>query len=225
MANEKTYLMATMANSETIIDTASLLQPGFDPFIRKNAEAFLESGFKIIISRAVRMELIKLISSSNMIKASLALHASTIIAEYKDIFIIEPGHVSDEEAFKAFADRAILSRLTSNSGDSSQLLITNDKKLAKDAFNINNLDSCRSHKVKVCFLNDEGQLCRCGCTLPQSTEESDDVPSDNQSPIIQEGSEAEICENAPANGSSTISNIIIGSSLFSLGVVVGKILL
>lgn len=225
MANDNTYLKATMANSETIIDTASLMEPGFESFMRKNAETLLASGFKIIISRDVRMELIKLISGSNMIKASLALHASNVIAEYKDIFIIEPGHVSDEEAFKAFADRAILSRLTSNSGDTSQLLITNDKNLARDAFNINNLGSCRSHRIKVCYLNNNGNLCRCDCTIPPSTEDPDAVSDEELSSNIKEGAADDIRDNDSSDGPSMISNVIIGSSLFSLGIIVGKFLL
>ena len=160
-----------------------------------------------------------------MIKASLALHASNVIAEYKDIFIIEPGHVSDEEAFKAFADRAILSRLTSNSGDTSQLLITNDKNLARDAFNINNLGSCRSHRIKVCYLNNDGNLCRCECTIPPSTEEPGAVSDEEPSSNIKEGAADDIRDNDSSDGPSMISNVIIGSSLFSLGIVVGKFLL
>ena len=225
MANENTYLKATMSNSETIIDTASLLQPGFEPFIRKNAETLLASGFKIIISRDVRMELIKLISSSNPVKAALAFHASTVIADYKDIFCVEPGHVSDEDIYKAFADRAILSRLTSNSGEISQLLITNDKNLARDAFNINHLDSCRSHKVKVCYLNDDGNLCRCSCTIPSSADEPSPVPEESSSADMREDTVGTAGDDEPSNGTSMISSIIIGSSFFSLGVVVGKFLL
>lgn len=217
MTKENTYLKTAMSNSETIIDTASLMQPGFESFMQKNAETLRASGFKIIISRDVRMELIKHMSSSDPEKAALAFHASTVVAEYKDIFCVEPGHVSDEEAFKAFADRAILSRLTTNSGTTSQLLITNDKRLARDAFNINHLDSCRSHRIKVCYLNDEGSLCRCECTIPQNTEDPGAVLSDVQSDSIS--------NTVPSDGPSAISNVIIGGSLFSLGIVVGKFLL
>ena len=62
------------------------------------------------------------------------------------------------DAEKAFADSELLSRLTKEKTEFSQLLITNDKKLSVDAYSLNNLNSCLGKKISVCYISKNGLL-------------------------------------------------------------------
>ena len=54
---------------------------------------------------------------------------------------------------KAFADAKLLTELTENKSERKQLSITNDKKPGQDAYDLNNLESCKGHQINVCFIN------------------------------------------------------------------------
>lgn len=59
---------------------------------------------------------------------------------------------------KVFADKELLATIMNNRSSRSQMLITNDKNLAIDAYKINNLKSVNGGVVYVCYIDEEGEL-------------------------------------------------------------------
>ena len=62
----------------------------------------------------------------------------------------------------------MLSELTVNKIEYGQLLITNDKKLSRDAYGLNNQESCKGHRIMVCYVNRAGELQMCECVKEAS---------------------------------------------------------
>jgi rRNA-processing protein FCF1 len=141
------------------IDTASLMNSNnLRHFLTNYKKDFYESRKMIIVSEAVCQELLRHINSANGDKANKAMHALNIIREYNNIFILEQSDFSPEEIQHAFADQELLVRLTKERRSKRQLLITNDRSLSKDAYDLNMLQSCRGKEISVCYVNYYGFL-------------------------------------------------------------------
>lgn len=225
MENNNLYLEKMITDSEVTIDTASILNPGFGSFVSRNAELLRGAGAKIFIPKEVRMEFIRHFSSPNAEQAHCANIALETLSEYSDIFFVEPGTINDEDVMKAFADRVILSELNVKRGTASQLLITNDKSLASDAYQLNNQLSCKGHRVKVCYLDDFGNLCRCACTKEEAiwanTKAEDKKASESEQLPSIEKPQVKECNNT-SDGYLIVSGLIAS---FSVGIAIGKFIL
>lgn len=84
----------------------------------------------------------------------------------KAIFQVENAPLTEEEIAHAFADAQLLAELTLHRSDYNQLLITNDRKLICDAYDLNQQRSCKGRKVLVCYINWCGELQCCDCARP-----------------------------------------------------------
>lgn len=149
-------------NGVIIMDTASLMEDSrlsymvelYRPLLIKNRQS-------IIIPGVVCQELVRHLTSENEEKKRKANEALKIIRNNGDIFTVESAEYTSDEIRKAFADREILLRLTNIRATRRQLLITNDRKLSRDAYNLNQIESCRGKEVFVYYLANNGNLCEC----------------------------------------------------------------
>lgn len=163
------YTEKTLASVQRIlVDTSTLMTPGFQRFISNNKELLIAGNQKIIVPKAVYTELARHMGSEDSDKCERAMSAIDLMALNKDIFHVESVPLSEYEIAHAFADAQLLSELTLHRSDCSQLLITNDRKLSCDAFDLNQQQSCKGRKVLVCYINWCGELQCCDCARPSA---------------------------------------------------------
>lgn len=146
-----------------IVDTSTLMTRGFRQFVCSNKERIFADGKKMIVPKAVYAELARHIDSEDESKSKNAMAAVELMTLNRDIFQVENTPLTDEEVAHAFADTQLLSELTLHRSDYNQLLITNDRKLSCDAFDLNQQQSCKGRKVLVCYINWCGELHCCDC--------------------------------------------------------------
>lgn len=149
-----------------LVDTSTLMTPGFQRFIRNNKQHLLGIGKAIIVPKAVYTELARHMESDDAEKVELAMSAVELMALNKDVFQVESTKLTEEEIAHAFADAQLLSELTLHRSDYNQLLITNDRRLSCDAFDLNQQQSCKGRRVLVCYINWYGELQCCECARP-----------------------------------------------------------
>lgn len=214
------YISMMVSSNEAIyIDTASLMDENLEQFIY-NAEGVLQSQQrKIIVPRAVCLELTRHLGSQNSEKKEKAVRALALLADHADIFEIRNQDIREEEALKAFADSELLAELTLNRTSCGQLLITNDRRLSEDAYKLNEQASCRGHKVMVCFINRFGQLHKCECTKEQfvstHSEESPALCSISNAPEYSASTqEQSVVQSVPQ---FKISQVLIPIGTFAAG--------
>jgi len=146
-------------NDLIYIDTASLMNPiNLHHFLANYEEDFTSSQKMIIVSEAVCQELLRHINSNNEDKADKAIQALNLIRENNNIFSLEQSNFSPEEIQHAFADQELLVRLSMERRFKRQLLITNDRSLSKDAYDLNMFQSCKGKKISICYVNYYGYL-------------------------------------------------------------------
>lgn len=164
MRNEDYINTLMRVNKKIYIDTASLMDvEGLELFIVKVEKTLLTNSRKITVPRSVCLELTRHLGSNYTGKREKALKVMELLNEHKDLFNLENDNLDDSEILKAFADSEILAELTIKKMDCGQLLITNDRNLSKDAFDLNSLASCRGYQIMVCFINRFGELHKCEC--------------------------------------------------------------
>ena len=146
------------------LDTSVLMDPEMlRPFLENSKHLFLEQGKTIIITPAVRAELVRHLDSKDEAKREKAEEAAGILADFQNLFQAPGGKLDDDEVEKAFADAELLALLMLNRRGHRQLLIANDRKLTADAFGLNRQLSCNGAKISVCHLNRYGNLQVCDC--------------------------------------------------------------
>lgn len=161
------YIEKILSSVERIIvDTSTLMTKGFQQFIINNQERLLAGEKKIIVPKAVYSELARHVESANPEKSGLAMAAVELLALNKEIFQVENAPLTEEEIAHAFADAQLLADLTLHRSDCNQLLITNDRKLSCDAYDLNQQQSCKGRRVLVCYINGGGELQCCDCARP-----------------------------------------------------------
>ena len=158
-------------NDDIIIDTCSLMNhSSFSLFLKSNADKFRELDKNIVIPYAVYCELAEQMNSTDMAKRDSAEKAFMLLKDYVDIISVEDYCLDEEEKTKAFADAELLARLTKNRTNRKQLLISNDKRLTSDAYNLNRSESCFGNDVWVSYLSESGKLKTCDCVYKKSGE-------------------------------------------------------
>lgn len=220
------YIRTMISSNEAIyIDTASLMDvENLELFIDNAEWVLLDEHRKIIVPRAVCLELTRHLGSQNLVKRDKAIRVLEMLGSHGDIFEVHNEDLREEEALKAFADSELLAELTLNRTACGQLLITNDRRLSEDAYKLNEQASCRGHKVMVCFINRFGELRKCECARAQSiaarceeTPISEAIASSPESPTIIE--ERPACQPAPR---FKISQVLIPVSTFAAGFITCK---
>lgn len=157
------YTLSQIATADKIyIDTSALMNSEeLEILVKRIRIPLMQDEKKILVSRAVCLELARHLESVDDRKQQLALQAFEVLSANQEVFELENRDLSSQEVFKAFADAELLVTLTEKRSDYKQLLITNDKKLGHDAYDLNNLESCRGHQVRVCYINRAGELHAC----------------------------------------------------------------
>ncbi len=162
--NNTKYVERMVNNADRIlVDTSTLMRPGFCKFINDNKELFLNEGKRIIVPKSVYTELARLLQSDDEEKVNQAVEAIALLKNNEIIFQVAKSTLTDEEISIAFADPELLSDLTLHKQKYSQLLITNDQKLGSDAYDLNQQESCKGRRVYVCYITKFGELQRCEC--------------------------------------------------------------
>jgi rRNA-processing protein FCF1 len=173
------YTEKTIASVDKIlVDTSTLMTFSFQQFIRTNKALLISYQKKIVVPKAVYTELARHVESSDPEKSKLAMESIELLTLNMEIFQIEDMSLTAEEVAHAFADAELLSELTLHRSDYSQLLITNDRRLSCDAFDLNQLESCRGRKIFVCYINWCGELQCCECARPSALKSPKDADDD-----------------------------------------------
>ena len=168
MTNIEYIQKMALVNDYIYVDTSALMDADWLRLFSEKAEpVFKAAGKCITIPPAVRSELIRHLDSPDFEKRSRAETAITILAQHKELFQATGGQLDDEEIAKAFADMELLATLMMNRRGNRQLLIANDRSLSKDAYDLNEQQSCQGGRISVCYINRFGELQMCDCvTLP-----------------------------------------------------------
>ena len=168
------YIKTVIENNDLIyIDTATLMEVEWmNLFVCNCKEILIEEKKRIIVPKAVCLELAKHIESADARKSHAALEAIGILSQNPNLFDVQNKAMTEQELVKVFADCQILSELTLNKRDGGQLLITNDRKLSRDAYNLNELESYKGYRIMVCYLNKYGELHMCQCVKDTIFKES-----------------------------------------------------
>ncbi len=140
-------------------DSCSLMKfKRFEKFLRQYQDTLNKARKKVVIPKDVYMELQKLQDSSDPYKANMADCTLRMVNRNLDLLEIECQEATYDEIRRAFADTALLSRIALLVKKNSQLLITEDKKLTRDAIRFNSLECCKGKIITVCHVNQEGLL-------------------------------------------------------------------
>ena len=155
--------MATV-NDYIYIDTSALMDTDWLRLFSEKAEPLFKAvGKCITIPPAVRSELIRHLDSYDLEKRNRAQTVVNILSEHKELYQATGGQLDDEKIAKAFADSELLAMLTLNRRGCRQLLIANDRNLSKDAYDLNEQQSCQGGRISVCYINRFGELQMCDC--------------------------------------------------------------
>ncbi len=221
MTNKEYIFQMIRANARIYIDTASLMDSEeLGTFLGNAADLLREEGKAIIVTAAVRSELAKHLQSQNKVKQALAIEASALMRQYEDVFCIEGGVLDDQDVMKAFADAELLAELTINKAGGSQLLITNDKKLSKDAYVLNEQESCRGRKIMVCYINKNGELMRCQCANERNSTDTLKT-SENMDFLNKEKEKERLSAKVSIKEESNVEKFLIPIGTFLLGIAFG----
>ena len=137
------------------IDTSTLMNyESLKLFLDRNRSC----GLRIIMTRAVRLELAKHIDVGIPEKANRSLECIRIMDEHPGLIVLEGGVLSEDLMYSTHADREILAMLTRDKDRYRQLLITNDSDLAADALTLNRQLSCPGMEVSVRRINRFGEM-------------------------------------------------------------------
>jgi len=200
-------------NEVIIIDTSATMDyEGFKKLVDQIELPLIEINKKIFVPKVVWMELMRHLNSNNEEKVVKARNAIGIINEHPNIFLLEDENLDYEKMVKAFADAELLSDLIKNKAMYNQLLITNDKKLSIDAFNLNNQESCKGRRIYVCYISSSGDLQACECTHNNKA---------TQEPTIEKTS-IDVNALVSEKKESMFTKVGILIVVFVAGVVIGK---
>ena len=188
MTNQE-YLQRVIKSSDRIyIDTATLMESEWMKLFLLNCKEILRNeDKKIIVHKAVCLELARLLETKEVRKVKDALAVIEILLQYQDIFEVQNDEMTEQEVYSAFADGQLLSELTINKREGRQLLITNDRKLSRDAFNLNDQESYKGYRILVCYLNKYGELNKCQCVKEQvfqGEQDEDDIRQTKDSIVV-----------------------------------------
>ena len=114
--NSQEYLINMLQSNKRIyIDTATLMEVEWmKAFIENYEEILLEFERKIIVPKAVCLELAKHMESGNERKSKAALETIGILSHNQGIFEVRNEAITEGEIAKVLADCQLLTELTIN---------------------------------------------------------------------------------------------------------------
>ncbi len=204
-----TILKLISENQIIMLDTSVAMDVQFKNLVNSIEMPLLENKKKIIIKNAVWAELLRHLSSTDLIKQRRATAAVEIIAMHQNIFEIHDSDIDAEKILKSFADAEFLADLMIHKHQYTQALLTNDKKLSRDANKLNIQESCLGKPISVYNLNSSGVIVFC----PHDTA-AIEHKEDNPKKTVTKEIEKESNNILPLVGSTATALIV--------GVVIGK---
>lgn len=196
-------------NQVIMLDTSVAMDDQFKIFVDAIEMPLMENRKKIIVKSAVWSELLRHIGSSDPVKQRRATTAVDIIGLHHNIFEIGDSEVNAEKILRAFADAEFLADLMIHKSCYTQALLTNDKKLCRDANKLNEQESCLGKQISVYNLNAYGNIEYC----PYESE-VDNEENKNPESIVYKGVPKESCNLIPIVSSS--------AAALTVGVIIGK---
>lgn len=217
--NNLEYVTSLIKSNDRIyIDTSALMNVEELELMAENIQGILLSEEKkIIVPRAVCMELVRHFESSDERKRCIALKVFDVFCKYDHVFSVQNSEIEDTDIMKVFADAKLLAELTENKSTCKQLLITNDRKLGHDAYDLNKLESCKGHTIKVCYLNKLGELHRCECVKEERTATQCPEPQ-----IVTKEVVKVVTVKEKSDDDTWIAKVAIPVATMAVGFVVGK---
>lgn len=184
MCNKDYVLQMFESNEKIYIDTSTLMEVnGLRMFIETVRPICIANGYRVIVTDSVCNELEKHIHSNNEFKKSKATEAMLLVCQNTDVFQIEDiasRRLREEKFINTFADPELIKEILSNKFKHTQLLITNDRRLSSDVYDLNTFESCKGKRITVCYLNVSGQLMMCDCVKSHNDCQLDDNSSDTK---------------------------------------------
>lgn len=204
-----TILKLISENQIIMLDTSVAMDGQFKNIVDSIEMPLMEHRRKIIIKKAVWAELLRHLGSTDPIKQRRATTAVEIIAMHQNIFEINDSDLDAEKILKSFADAEFLADLMIHKHQYTQALLTNDKKLSRDANKLNVQESCLGKPISVYNLSSSGIIVFC----------PHDTAAMEHKEILPEKT---ITKEIPKENNNILP--IIGSSATALifGVVIGK---
>lgn len=223
--NSQDYIKTMIQNNGRIyIDTATLMEVEWMKlFIINCEEIIIKEKKKIIVPKAVCLELAKHIESADARKSHAALEAIGILSQNQNLFDVQNEAMTEQEIVKVFADCQILSELTLNKRDGGQLLITNDRKLSRDAYNLNELESYKGYRIMVCYLNKYGELHMCQCVKDTIFKEIPDEQKTVESPNVKNQRTIEKSVDNKARTNNIWGTLALLAISFTAGIIADEI--
>ena len=208
------YVSSLIKDTDIIyIDTSALMNTDqLEIFINNIQSLLILKSKKLVVQHEVWMELQRHVEGDDTEKKDIAHKVLEILYKYRKIFYITDSKSDQYDFMKVFADSRLLAELTTNKAASKQLLITNDRDLGHDAYNLNSLESCKGYTIKVCYLNRFGELHRCDCTKENK------LHTDGPRVVIKEVVKP-VVKKEPY---SWITKAIVPSATLLIGVVIGR---
>ena len=151
------------SNQIVYVDTATLMNVGaMKKFISNYGDEIRRSGRKIKVPLSVRHELSRHFQRRSSPKSVAAMEAEILLGDHSDLFDLQGENWLDKkELSEAFADPDLLATLTLHKMKENQTLITNDRTLGENASDINKWQSCSGYAITICYVNRNGELCKC----------------------------------------------------------------
>lgn len=140
-----------------LMDFPALMGNGFAQFIENYKSDFIQNKKKIVITKTVHCNLMKLVNSTNQVEANKARNVLDTINDNQGIFFVEDSNADiNEQEFDVKTD--LISDLTLHITTDIQLFISNDCGLAKDAVKLNYMKCVSAKNLYVCYISDSGCL-------------------------------------------------------------------
>ncbi len=169
-------------NQIIMIDTCFAMNDAFESFISNVELTLMTNRKKIVVRNYVMAELYRLMGSYDEHTKQKATRAVSTICLSPHIFAIDETHVTTETILKSFADAEFIADFTKNRIHHKMVLLTNDYKLGKDIYELNNLKSCNGKQIKVFRLTHNGKLKEQKYTSDES-EKNNSIPTETETNI------------------------------------------
>lgn len=160
-------------NEVILLDTSVAMDDNFENLVEKMEMTLLESKKKVIVKTVVWSELLRHLGSGDAVKLRRATKAVELIGLHRNLFEINDSPISEEQIVRAFADAEFLAELTLNKRKYRQALLTNDKKLSRDASRLNMQESCLGKQISIYNLDLSGNISLCEVSNSEIEEKVD----------------------------------------------------
>ena len=170
MTNPQYIVKIITSVDRIIVDSSTLMTPGFFLFFANNKELLCKAGKPIIVPLTAYHELKRMQKDNNTDAAYQAIAATELLATNEGLFSIESSPRPEEELMKLPQYIEIIEDLSEYRGDCNQLLITNNLTLMYQAVDLMGRRTYRGHRVTICNINKLGEMHNC---VPKQEQEDE----------------------------------------------------